>query len=369
MAESENNDLNQFQPNYAIAPGASLRQTLKAIGMSQMELSIRTGLSLKHVNQIVHGSAPITHDTSLAFEKVTGTPARFWNNLEVNYRDRLARQRENQIDEEILAWLRSLPIRELTRRGYLQGGPAPASQLQQVYRFFGVANRETWERVWRVPLAAYRKSPTFKSDMPALASWLRLGELEAALIECGPFDTKKFRALLQEIRGLSRENPSRFSQELVHKCAGCGVAVVFVAEIKGCRASGAARWLSSSKALIQLSLRHKTDDHFWFSFFHEAGHLLLHGKKETFVTDGAEADAAEQEANRFAETILIPRAAQSELRTLTSAKEIEDFAERIGITPGIVVGRLQRENLLPWNRYNDLKRYLRIVEQRSNGDE
>jgi len=127
-----------------------------------------------------------------------------------------------------------------------------------------------------------------------------------------------------------------------------------------------ARWLSPSKALIQLSLRHKTDDHVWFSFFHEAGHLLIHGKKETFVTDGVTNDLAEEEANRFAATALIPRALEPELRLLRTPQEIEDFAERIGIAPGIVVGRLQKEQLLRWNQGNKLKRRPALVDEASD---
>jgi len=257
--------------------------------------------------------------------------------------------------------LRSLPIRELTKRGKLDAGLDPPSLLQQVYRFFGVANRETWHKVWRLPLAAFRRSPTFQSDMPALATWLRLGELAAADVDCKPFDARKFRASLQRIRSLTREHPRHFSKALVDECAASGVAVVFIPEIKGCRASGAARFLSPVKALIQLSLRHKTDDHFWFSFYHEAGHLLIHGKRETFVSDGG-SDLAEQEANHFAATALIPRAFESELQELQTPGQVREFAERVGIAPGVVVGRLQKEEILRWNQCNGLKRRLEIVE-------
>lgn len=364
MAASEQSiQRHTFEPDYAVPPGATLRDAIQALNMSQAQLSLRTGLSHKHVNQIVRGSAPITHETALALEKVTGVPAKLWNNLEVNYRDRLARIQARQVDDADAHWLRSLPIKELTRRGILEPGSDQASLLQQVYRFFGVANRKTWEKVWRVPLAAFRRSPTFQSDMPALATWLRLGELAAADIDCKPFDHKRFRESLRRIRLLTREDPRQFSKELVAQCAESGVAVVFVPEIKGCRASGVARWLSPSKALLQLSLRHKTDDHLWFSFFHEAGHLLIHGKKETFVTDGDSDDLAEEEANRFAATALIPKTLESELRGLQTPGEIEDFAERIGIAPGIVVGRLQKEQFLNWNQCNKLKRRLTIVEE------
>jgi HTH-type transcriptional regulator/antitoxin HigA len=354
-----------YEPDYARPPGATLRDTLAALGMTQSDLAQRSGLSLKHVNQVAQGIAPLTHETALLLEKVTRVPSRFWNVLEANYRDRLARAEDRQTLVTDAEWLRELPVQELVRRGKLPRTIDRGVLLQAVCQFFGVANREAWDRVWKQPLASFRKSPSFESKAGALAAWLRLGELEAESIDCEPFDAKRFRDALKRIRALTREaDPARFQGELVALCASCGVAVVFVPEIKGTVSSGAARWLTPSKALIQLSLRHKTDDHLWFSFFHEAGHILLHGKKETFITADHSADEVEEEANAFARTWLIPRQHEQELRELTRWDEIERFAETIGISPGIVVGRLQNEDLLDWRtQLNKLKRRYTFREE------
>ena len=132
---------------------------------------------------------------------------------------------------------------------------------------------------------------------------------------------------------------------------------MFVREIKGTRASGAARWLTPTKGLVQLSLRHKTDDHLWFSFFHEAAHLLLHSKKATFVSGSGDQDEElEQQANHFSASLLIPKQFEAELLALHSLPEIEAFSQRVGIAPGIVVGQLQNEGHLDWSRGNRLKR-------------
>lgn len=354
----------RFDPDYAVAPGATLRSTLAEIDMTQSGLAARTGLSVKHVNQIVQGIAPITHETALAFEKVTGIPATVWNRLEANYRDRLARLEDRRPLPEDTAWLETMPIKELIRRGVITKTKNTGALLDQVCRFFGVANRRSWERVWREPLASFRKSPAFASDAGAVATWLRLGELEAAEIESAEFDPRRFRQALREIRTLTREDPERFQEEMVRLCAESGVALVFVPEITGTRASGATHWLTPTKAIIQLSLRYRADDHLWFSFFHEAAHVLLHSKKGTFVTGTeSEDDPTEDEANAFAASFLIPRRYEAELFGLQSLEEIAAFAERIGIAPGIVVGRMQREGILGWNQGNGLKKRLRFVDE------
>jgi HTH-type transcriptional regulator / antitoxin HigA len=348
-----------FDPEYAVPPGASLRATLEELGMTQAELAARADLSLKHVNQIAQGVAALTPETSLAFEKVTGVPARIWNQLEASYREKLARSDDRKSLSIDVAWLDELPIAELRRRGALSNTTDKSKLLQEVCRFFGVANRQSWERVWRQPLAAFRRAAN--SDTGAVATWLRLAERKAEHMECAPFDPTRFRIALREIRTLTSKDPREFEPTLRSICAQCGVAVVFLPEIKGAKCWGATRFVSSTKAVIQLSLRYKTDDHLWFSFFHEAGHLILHGKKGTFIRNDVYKDEAEQEANRFAETFLIPRQFEPRLRNL-ELKDISGFANQLGIAPGIVVGRLQSEGLLDWNRGNSMKQRFAFVD-------
>jgi HTH-type transcriptional regulator / antitoxin HigA len=351
----------RYEPEQATPPGASLRATLNKLGMTQVELAARSGLSLKHVNQVIQGVAPLTHDTALLLEKVTGVPAKIWNALEARYRDQLARAEDKQRLQADANWLREIPLGELATRGYLPKKADRGRLLEEVCRFFGVANRDAWEAVWRQPLASFRKSRSIESDAGAVAAWLRLGEIEAAAIDCAEFDARRLREWLQEIRTLTTADPDDFEPRLRKLCAEAGVAVVFVPEIKGARCWGAARWLTPTKALIQLSLRYKSDDHLWFSFFHEAAHLLLHGKKGTFITTDRFSDTAEKEADSFAASFLIPRQHEARLRSL-SVGDVRDFADEIGVAPGVVVGRLQNEGILKWNEGNTLKRRFEFVD-------
>jgi HTH-type transcriptional regulator/antitoxin HigA len=352
----------RYEPSQATPAGASLRATLTKLGMTQADLAARTGLSLKHINQVVQGVAPLTHETALLLEKVTGVPARIWNALEANYRDRLARTEDQRKLENDARWLREIPVKELVNRGYLPKVTDRGAILTEVCRFFGVANKEAWERVWRSPLAAFRKSPSIESEAGAVAAWLRIGEVEAASIDCAPFDARKFRESLQEIRALTTADPEEFEPQLKKLCASAGVAVLFVPEISGTRSWGATRWLTPTKALIQLSLRYKSDDHLWFSFFHEAAHLLLHSKKETFISTDRFSDNAEKEADSFAAAYLVPRHYESRLREL-SLGDVRDFAAEIGIAPGVVVGRLQKDGFLGWNEGNTLKRRYKFADE------
>jgi hypothetical protein len=205
---------------------------------------------------------------------------------------------------------------------------------------------------------AFRTSKTFDSNPAAVAAWLRQGEIEGSRGPSKPWDPKAFRETLHELRALTREkDPNVFLPELKRRCALCGVAVEVLRAPTGCRASGATWFLGSQKALILLSFRYLSDDHFWFSFFHEAGHLMLHGDVLFLETPEMVSSAEEQEANQFAEDILVPPKYRSEMLNLaTDGRDVMRFARRIGISPGIVVGQLQHVGRLERRQLNNLKR-------------
>jgi HTH-type transcriptional regulator/antitoxin HigA len=346
-----------FQPDYVSAPGATVADLLEQVDMTQTELAQRLGVSLKHINQVVKGAASISAELALGLEKVFGVSATFWLNRESLYRADIARQNETRELASAMNWARSFPLTELRKRGLISSSTGPGL-VSDLLHFFGVAN----PKLWSDPVATYRKSLRFESDEKALATWLRVGELEAATIACEPFDSDRFHNALHEVRGLTRLDPSEWEPALIRTCAAAGVAVVIVDTFRGARANGATRWLSPTKALIQMSLRYRWEDIFWFSLYHEAAHVLLHGKKQIFLegvgpTTGDESQTWEEEADRFARRVLIPPEYESELRRL-SLTDVPDFANRLGLDAGIVIGRLQHDRLIPNHRGNELRHRL-----------
>ena len=321
-----------------------------------MDLAERIGMTRKHVNRILAGEASITPDTALRLERALGIPALFWNNREQQYRDFLARRSEQEELGKRVEWLRHFPIRRMTELKWMASARDRVSQLQELLNFFCVATPEAWDECWKRVAVAYRKSGRFESDPYALAAWLRRGEIEAQKITCSVYDPTRFRATLTRIRGLTTAPPSVFQPEIGKLCASCGVAVVFVPELPK-TASGATRWLTPNKALLQLSLRYKTDDHLWFTFFHEAGHILLHRKKSIFLESDRRSGEEEDEADRFAaETLISQQKIEGFIAASAfSAASIRRFAQEHDIAPGIAVGQLQHKKAVPFSHFNGLK--------------
>lgn len=338
-------------------PGETIADLLDERGWSKSEFAERLGCTPKHVSQLLAGHAPIHAEMAASLSRVLGSTPEFWLEREARYRAAL--DRKNALDDLASeeGWLRELPLSWMVKEGLVERYSHKGEQVDETLRFFGVASVSAWRGVYGSQGAAFRASATFNKDPGAVAAWLRRAEVGAEQLQCGPWSAREFRSLLPTLRELTFEaSPEAFMPRLVSECAKHGVAVVLVPTPPGCPASGATRWLTPTKAMLVLSLRHRTNDHFWFTFFHEAGHLVLHSKKVMFVEGMDGLDGAEEaEADTFSRELLIPPRFDAELARLKSISAVRDFALRIGVHPGIVVGRLQKDGRLPWKSMNGLK--------------
>ena len=357
--------VNQYTPDYAVPPGWILDEYLETWGISQAEFARRCGRSPKFISEIIAGAAPLSPETALQFEKVLGLNATVWLGIEANYRLHKAQEAESLQANAHVGWSRTLPVKELVERGIFESPTSGAGTVSKLLSFFSVASVEAWQAKNEEMSVAKRHSPSFDSDPAVLATWLRLGELMAAEEECAEYSKPEFRRALGRIRKLTRKPFDEALAEASSLCRRAGVALVCVKPFSKVAISGAARWLSPRKALIQLSARHKSDDHFWFSFFHEAAHVLLHNKKHIYVDSNQGTNTnSEAEADEWASNFLIPPEEWEQFSFMPrfSKAAVCRFAANQGIAPGIVVARLQHEKQIPWQNLNILKVKLKWLD-------
>lgn len=346
----------RYHPTEVSPPGATILELLEERGLTQAEFAARMQRPAKMINDLVHGRQQLTPETAIQLESTLGAPASFWLAREAKFREFLAREhRDTQLAGDV-AWLDELPIRSMRKLGWISDVSNPIELVKSCLGFFGVACVDAWRRGYEQPIAAFRTSKSVRSSPGAVAAWLRRSEVSARRLHCAAYDAGRFRDALKSIRPLSREHdPAVFVPEIQRLCCAAGVAVVFEPSPAGCRASGVTQWLTPESAMMALSLRHKTDDHLWFTLVHEAGHILLHGKKALFVEEGSGGEL-EAEADAFASEWLIPKSHVEDLKRLKSHADVTEFAKGIGISEGAVVGRLQHDGLIPWRSpLNSLK--------------
>ncbi|MEO1147717.1 MAG: HigA family addiction module antitoxin [Cyanobacteria bacterium J06638_22] len=349
MIDTQKSD---FRPDWVSPPGETIHDLLEERGWTQREFAKRIGYTPKHVGQLLSGKAPISDETAIRLERVLGSTASFWLTRDAQYQEAIARSADVANLAKEAGWLDEIPLKQMIKFGWVEKMSNPGEQMSACLKYFGVASVSSWRDQYERPLAAFKKSEKFSQSYGAVAAWLRSCELAGSMIETKPFDRAGFSEALHEARSLTKESdPSKFVPSLIDLCASVGVAVALCPAPSGCPATGATRWEKPDRALLMLSLRHKANDHLWFAFFHEAAHLLLHGKKLLFIegTDVMSPDN-EREADQFAADILIPPEAASTLPFLPKTRAaVSEFAKSIGIAPGIVVGRMQSEGLLRWN--------------------
>jgi addiction module HigA family antidote len=335
--------------------------------MTQTELAERLGRPLSKINEIINGKRSITPETAHALELVLGAPADHWMKLEA---DLQLAQKRIEAEEHFRAESKALvrfPVREMITLGWLEKGDTDVDTTKNLLGFFGITSFDNLESA-SVMGAAFRKSRVRDACNYALAAWLRKGALEAERIRTTKFSSSGLMSSIGELRSLTLLRYGRHSGRLTDFCASYGVAVVTVPHLPKSYASGAAHWIGD-KPIIQLSLRFRTNDHFWFSFFHELAHILLHSKanwsfdvptseQSIYLDDfiGCDRDK-ERQANDFSANTLIPPDKYLDLKEMDfrRATVVRRFASDIGIAPGIVVGRLQHDQLIPYSALNHLK--------------
>lgn len=347
-----------FTPMIAVPPGDTIKENMIFLGMKQEELAARLGITPKHLSNILNGSAPITYETALKLESVIGPSAQFWMNLETSYqlaKARLARQKEDNSELEIL---KKIPYKKMSDLGWVKKTSSKVERIKNTREFFAVGNLMSIQKSYAV---VFRKHKQLKdiADLSVLA-WLRKAQLEGFTVEVGKFSRRKLKSLIPTFRELTMKEPSEFYPEMEKLCAKCGVALVLVEYLAKTYICGATIWRKDNP-ILALSVRGKWADIFWFTFFHELAHLISHTKKEFHISY----ENKEDEADWIASNYLIPDKLYQnfvEEYPYKDKRMIVDYAHKIGIAPGILVGRLQHDKLIDYNYYNDLRPLLEIVK-------
>lgn len=351
---------NIFQPDWVSPPGQTINDMLIQRNFTVDDFCKSMDCDPKFLSNLLTGNEPVTEVSAKKLESVLGGTEEFWITREKQYREDLERSEELKND-----WLNELPIPHMVKNSWIEPFKNKEEKFINCLKFFGVESLSDWydSNHEKMYTTAFRTSDSFDSKPESVITWLRQGEIKSKKIQCETWNAKNLKNSIPEIRVLTRNSkPQEFIPLLRKILAKCGVALAIVKTPTKCHASGATYFTSPDKALLFLSFRHLRDDHFWFSLFHEIGHLLLHGNKKIFLegldkhTD-IEERKMEDEADDFSENVLIPAEFKSEFKSLRASnwKQIVRFAKKIGVSRGIVVGQLQYQKIIKPNQLNKLK--------------
>lgn len=359
-----------FQPDWFSRPGNTLSEMMRDCDLDTHALAGRLGCDRMTVRGLLTGARPIDAPMAEALSAVVGGTPGFWCRRQEGYDRSLSRVAASIPSDRARKWVCSLPVAEMAISGWIERPSGQDASLRTLLAYFGVNGPDDWERRYAdfSRDLIFRTSRSFESKIGPLAAWLRQAEIEAGVLPCARWNPQALVERLPAMRKLvTVKNPAVFLPQLRALCAEAGVALVTLRAPSGCRASGATRFLSAERAMIVISFRHLSDDHHWFTFFHEIAHLVLHGDAGTFVdVDDTANEGREMEANTFAADLLIPPRRREEMLSLGSnAKAIIRFAVQIGVSPGVVVGQMQHAGVLMQRQMQGLRRRYRADEIRA----
>jgi len=311
------------------------------------------------------GTLAIESESAAALATTVGGTKEFWLKRQEKYEEALDRAVGCAISFEYEDWMDRVPDPKPMQKGK-RSEAATRESIRRRLIYFNVPTINCWYARYGHLLSEtrFRKTDAYESVDSSMLLWLRQGELEAEMVETQPWDASRLEDRVGAITKLSLiSRPSRFLPKLRALCAEAGVAVVVVKTPRGCPASGATRRIASDKTMLLLSFRHLSDDHFWFTVFHEIGHLLLHGDNTYVDGDQTQEDEFEREANVYARKCIIPDDRLDEFENLLgNRKAVLRFSTSLGVSTGLVVGQMQYLKKIEPSRLNGLKRYWKWTE-------
>ena len=353
-------DQEPFARDWFSSPGDSIRSLMYKRGVTPDHLAGHLNGGMDTLRQIFHGTSAIDYNTAKVLSDYLGGTTTFWLTRQDNYEKALVQAVENLEESDAEDWMTQVLAPGVGPRGRLTETNR-RNQLRHRLAFYSVGTKRAWNLRYGSlrEETRYRTSPSYSSLDGPLSLWLRQGELEAELVSTQTWNPDELQARISPIRRLSKiSRPMRFLPKLQALCAEAGVALVFVRAPRGCRVSGASRLVTPEKAMILVSFRFRSDDQFWFTVFHEIGHLILH-QGMTFVDDDRTDHQSDYEwqANQFASSCIIPPLREAEFESLTADKDsVLRFSVSIDVAPGLTVGQMQHRRMIGYNRLNSLKR-------------
>lgn len=344
----------KLTPARVVAPGKILLRELEARGWTQTDLATIINRPVQTINEIVNEKKKITPETALEFAEAFGTSAEFWNNLEANYRLHLAKKEKDESEIKRRSQLYSVaPVSELIKREWIDSTDSTDELDRSVCQFLEIESLDEPPKL----AVNFRYSPQQQPEINAQIAWLKRVE---HLSKCQDVQKFKMKELKKSIPSLLSyaENPEQI-QEIPSFFLNLGVHFVIVPHLNKTYLDGAAFYLNEHP-VIALTLRYDRIDAFWFTLMHELAHIVM-GHNGLYLDNlqKLEENQWETEANQVAKNWLISledlKIFINRTQPKFSSKAIIAFAQSQKRHPGIILGRLQHEGLVP---YKNLKKFL-----------
>jgi HTH-type transcriptional regulator/antitoxin HigA len=338
---------NGLSLDLSIHPGETIKELLVDKGMNQEELAIRCGCSAKHVSEVLSGKKRISSNFANSLEYVFGIPTEFWINLQGNYDKKIIElENETQITDEEFKIFDDLKdvVKYCEKALIIEHGLNKSLTLLNMRKFLNVNNLLSIPNL-PIQQVAFRGSSKLKVNVNVLFAWKRICEFLTEKVEpIASFDKELLKTKFDEIKKTMFLDPNEMVQKLKSIFLECGVVFDVVRNFTGAPVQGYIQ-KKNNKVILCMTIRQSFSDIFWFTLFHEIGHLINDDFKDMYIDYNFIESNEEKNADDFAKNTLIN---DDDYRNFKKAGEfdygsISRFANSQNVKPGIVIGRIQNE--------------------------
>lgn len=349
---------NGLSSEFIIHPGETLKEILIDRNINQNTLAIATGVSAKHISKILSGQSDISVSYAKKLEYALGIEAQFWINLQSNYdREVFEYEEANEISQDEIDILKIInqAIDELNYYGFLEKNMPNHQCVLKLRSLLAVSNLCDIPKLTNT--GAYRIAANVNPYV--LYSWQKVCELKNFAYETeNTLDIQKLKDSIPEIKKCMFMDPNEMREKLRKIFSKCGIVFDIVKNYKGAPVQGYVKHLSSNRLLLCMTIRGQYMDIFWFSLFHEIGHIINGDTKNTFI-DYEDVDGQiESKADTFARNTLIN--IDDYLLFISgdygNIESIEFFAKKQKIDRSIIIGRLLKEDKIDYKYFNKYRK-------------
>lgn len=348
-------------------PGYYLNDIIADMGVTQDEFAKRLGTTGKTLSNLLNGKINLSSEIALKLSIMLGTSIDVWLNLQKTYTEKVLEIECRKIKDREAEYVRLLDYSFFVNLGLVKKARTAGEKAVELLRYFKIASFDVLMR----PdfLVNYRTAIQTVSEKNVLNSnaWVQTAINIGSEIETDKYNSRRLKSHLSEIRNMTLQDPKVFLPRLHEILSSCGIALVILPHLKNSGVNGAVKWITKDKVILAINNRRKYADTFWFSLFHEIGHVFQH--RIAMLIVGRAIDdmdelnrELENEADDFAQNILLPKDKYFKFvdNNNYSEEDVKQFAKKMDIQPGIVVGRLQLEKRIGYDRLNSLKQQYTI---------
>lgn len=337
-------------------PGKLLLSEIGRLDMKQKELALRTGVSEKHISTIINGTKGISASFARKLDVALGTKSGTWAKLQAEYDHYMAQlEEENGITEDEFSILKSMHeiVDFFLDEGIMHNHCGDSEKVIQLREILRVNNLSVIPQI--TYNAAYRAQVKTSTsvDPYVLFAWLRLCEMYTERVSLDtPYSRELLMGSIAEIKEvLFEQDPNEAIRKLKGILAKCGIVFEVVRHFRGAPVQGIIKPTEEGTVILCLTIRGKKADRFWFTLFHEMGHLVNGDLNTRFVDFNSVQSESEAKADLFARDTLIDPdlfrsfVASGEYHTLNSIKR---FSQTAGVPHWVTIGRLHNDEWLDW---------------------